>query len=279
MKRVIKIAYANFWKTFDPKKFTDATFNFLYDRFEFQISSDPDIVISSSVGVQPLDPKRVNVYWALEGPLFQNTIGGYDWAFSYMPDSFVNHPRYIRINATPPMFVGRTCDGEKVLKEKTKFCDFIYSHNVGNRNQFFTALSRYKRVDAPAGCMNNMQRITKEGDWIKNKLAFIKPYKFSIAFENANDDGYTTEKLVHPLQTNGIPIYWGNKHVAEDYNTKRFINCHEHKSLDDVIELVKELDNDDKKYIAMVSQPCAISSRESIVRERWLRVITEGKTR
>ena len=55
-------------------------------------------------------------------------------------------------------------------------------------------------------------------------MDFIKDYKFVISFENSSYPGYTTQKLIEPMLVNSSPIYWGNKSVGKDFNTKSFIN-------------------------------------------------------
>ena len=57
-----------------------------------------------------------------------------------------------------------------------------------------------------------------EGDWRKSKVDFVKDYKFTIAFENTQYRGYTTEKILHPFVGRSVPIYWGNPLVEKDIN-------------------------------------------------------------
>ncbi len=57
------------------------------------------------------------------------------------------------------------------------------------RNNFFLKISKYKKVDSGGLALNNIGYI------VKNKLEFIKDYKFTIAFENSSYSGYTTEKI------------------------------------------------------------------------------------
>jgi hypothetical protein len=57
------------------------------------------------------------------------------------------------------------------------------------------------------------------------------------------------------MLVNSIPIYWGNPHVGDDFNTKSFINIKDFGSLDEAIQYIIELDNDDEKYLALATQP------------------------
>ena len=196
-----------------------------------------------------------------------------DWALSTYFEKVINHPNHIRV----PMFIVFDCSLQgkisipykrkinfnKIKKEKTRFCNFIYSQDINKRNDFFKELSKYKHIDAPGRCMNNMPPISRESpkasrtseDWVKTKLDFIKPYKFTIAFENEVSDGWTTEKLVHPFLVNSIPIYVGNKKVGMDFNTKSFINYSDFESMEEFIQHIIEVDNNDKLYRQYLEQP------------------------
>ena len=148
-------------------------------------------------------------------------------------------------------------------KEKTKFCNFIYSQENNARNDFFKRLNKYKKVDAPGRCMNNMPPIShssaKESrlsdNWTSHKLDFIKKYKFTIGFESRAEDGWITEKLTHPLLVNSIPIYFGNKKVGRDINPKSFINASDFKNVNEVIKHVIKVDNDDELYRRYLEEP------------------------
>ena len=47
----------------------------------------------------------------------------------------------------------------------------------------------------------------------------------------------------------------GNPSVVKDFNPKAFINCNDYKNFDEIIEVIKELDNNDEKYMEMLRQP------------------------
>jgi len=197
-----------------------------------------------------------------------------DWAFSPHFEENVNHPRHMRIPAYMlsdyilrdfgAPILKRKINFKRIKKEKTRFCNFIYSQDVPERNDFFIKLNKYKRIDSPGRCMNNMPPIGSYADskksrlsvsWVKEKLNFIKPYKFTIAFENASKPGWVTEKLTQPLLVNSIPIYFGHPEVKRDFNTKSFLNYHDFKNIKEFIEQIIKVDNDDKLYKQYLEQP------------------------
>lgn len=206
----------------------------------------------------------VKIFWGGENmvPNFNYC----DYAISYLYiDFYGRHFKMSPLNNMKsiygPFNVTRNFDKNMT---KRKFCNFIYKNNkkylegVNLRNSFFELLSKYKRVDAPGKVHNNMGKnvITpRKGNWHIGKLDFIKNYKFTIAFENSNADGYTTEKLSDALFSHSVPIYFGNPNVGLEYNKKAFIHVNDYNSLEDVVNKVIELDNDDDAYMAMLNEP------------------------
>ena len=163
--------------------------------------------------------------------------------------------RYLRLGE-----LFRIKDAGELMKEKTHFCDFIYSNSKAhtNRDLFFRLLSQYKRVDSLGPHLNNtgsgIFRQNHDDDWREKKIRTQRKYKFSIAFENGTHRGYTTEKLITPMLAGTIPIYWGNPDVARYFNAESFINCHDYTSFEDVVMIVKKLDEDDSRYCEMLEK-------------------------
>ncbi len=145
------------------------------------------------------------------------------------------------------------------LKKKTAFCNFIYSnkHSHPMRDTLFNCLSEYKRVDSLGRHLNNMNNIPdrESNDWKKNSIEQKRPYKFSIAAENALFEGYVSEKLITTFEAHSIPIYWGDPDVALEFNENAFVNVHSYKSEEDLLKRIKEIDEDDDIWCEMISQP------------------------
>jgi hypothetical protein len=144
--------------------------------------------------------------------------------------------------------------------ESRKFCNFIYTNSNCHpfRDQFFHRLNLHRRVDAPGSHLNNMTSgigPAYQGDWSASKVEFQRQYKFSFAFENSSTIGYTTEKIVHAMAADTIPIYWGNPEVAREFNSRRFINCHDFSGIETAVQRVIEIDRDEDLYRSIVSEP------------------------
>lgn len=177
-------------------------------------------------------------------------------------DRFVQlPPPYIMFRGfLPQQFNEISTDEEalNLLSEKKRFCNFLYSNWMAhpNRDKLFYILSSYKRVDSLGKHLNNVG--TKGTGFVGHALDCIKlksPYKFSIACENATYLGYTSEKLLTSLAAHTVPIYWGDPEIVRNINPDCFINCNGFDSLEEVIDVVKEIDEDDERWAHMVAAP------------------------
>ena len=100
----------------------------------------------------------------------------------------------------------------------TKFCAALISNCKSRfRINFINILSKYKKVDMGGYYKNNINKI------VKNKIDFLSEYKFSIAMENSNGDGYISEKIVDSFLSGTIPIYYGDYIIDEHINPKAYI--------------------------------------------------------
>ena len=120
--------------------------------------------------------------------------------------------------------------------------------HMAKENGFFSLLEKYKRVESAGSFMNNMpdHRVIP---YSREKYEFQKLCKFTIAFESISHPGFITEKIIDPICSQSIPIYYGNPLCNKEFNTKAIINCHEFSSLEEAAEYVVEMDNNDELYI------------------------------
>lgn len=282
MKQKIKIKLTDFWRSFDEKD--NFFIKFLGTYYDIEISDEPDFLIYSCYNNDGYlkwkrGPRKnaaeefrkydcIRIFYTLENvrPNFQEC----DYAFTFDFNDHINHYRlpsygiydpncklpFVKTDDIHPLVKRESFDPEKVLREKTHFCNFIYSNMHGRtRNAFFKELSKYKKVDSGGKWLNNL------GYRVKDKLDFLKKYKFTIAFENFSYPGYTTEKLVQPMLVNSLPIYWGNPLVNRDFNTNSFLNYFDFKSENKLIDKIIEIDQNDDLYIDYMKQPYFIDNR------------------
>jgi len=136
-------------------------------------------------------------------------------------------------------------------KIKKKFCAAVISNYLTSnqfRIKFIKELSKYKKVDMGGRFMNNI------GETVKNKIKFLSLYKFSIAMENSEGQGYVSEKILDSLIAGTIPIYYGGYMVDEFINPKAYILIRNEKDIKQKIEYIKKIDNDDNLYKKILNE-------------------------
>ena len=89
---------------------------------------------------------------------------------------------------------------------------------------------------------------------ISNKIEFLSSYKFSLAMENTEGDGYSSEKIIESFVSGTIPIYYGDYMIEEYINPKSFILIRGEKDMMEKIDYIKKIDNDDKLYIKILKE-------------------------
>lgn len=160
-------------------------------------------------------------------------------------------------------------DAKNELSKKKAFCSFIYSNKRAHfmRDKLFNDISnKYKLVNSYGRHLKNTTITDKEVLNEKNfRLQSIKIkslHKFSISSENATYDGYTSEKFITSLEAHSIPIYWGDKTIVEEFNENAFINANKYRTTDELIEVIKKIDNDDELWCKMIMEPWQSEEQE-----------------
>ena len=143
---------------------------------------------------------------------------------------------------------------KSILKNpiRKKFCGAVISNCASEfsefRIDFIKKLSEYKKVDMGGKCQNNIN-----GN-VKNKIEFLSNYKFSIAMENSNGDGYLSEKIFDSFLAGTIPIYSGDYFLDEFINPKSYILIKGEKDIEKKINYIKKIDNDDDLYKSIIRE-------------------------
>jgi hypothetical protein len=221
----------------------------------FEESANPDFIIYGPYGNHiPHEGNYTRIGYYCEN--IKPDMSICEWAFGVPREADVNHPRYKRIqwHGTDPAALIKPdhYSAEQIAAGKKHFCNFLYSHQVPYREEFFRQLSTYKKVDAPGKSMNNTGSFDAkyQGDMWQRKRSFLSDYKFTIAFENDIYPGYQTEKLYDAMQANSIPIYCGDPFVGDIFNTDSFINVPDYLSpqksnLSDRLSKLAQMDFED----------------------------------
>lgn len=230
----------------------------LSEKYNVELSDKPDYLFYSVYGNKHHTFDGIRIFFTGE-----NVVPNFnycDYAFGFHHIEFED--RYMRL----PLWRTYTKDLQKALDKpqrdadavNRKFCCMVISNikqTDGFREEFFEKLSAYKQVDSGGKYKNNV------GGSVPDKYEFQKDYKFSLAFENVAVRGYCTEKILDSFAAGTIPIYYGDETVVQDFNPKAFINCHDYASIDEVIEKIKQLDNDEDAYLQMLNEPAFVGGK------------------
>ncbi|CAJ0764666.1 17429_t:CDS:2, partial [Entrophospora sp. SA101] len=128
-----------------------------------------------------------------------------------------------------------------------------------NRNEFVQSLMNLTIVHSFGKCLHTQDFpndiLVKYG--LKNgrqghfsdKMAEIKrdvlsPYKFILALENSNCEGYVTEKVYDPMLIDAIPIYMGASDIDDYIPPRSVIKVSDYKTIEELVAYVKKVADD-----------------------------------
>lgn len=166
--------------------------------------------------------KRMSQRWVFltdESPLhtfldskqqLSNYNGLFNWSMTYRMDSDVPVPygRTVQITGDPEEFLA-----EDLLREKKKLVAIMGSNcgkSINNRWEYVKKLKELlgDKLDIYGKCVNGNTR-SCPGHFTKD-CPSLGAYKFYLAFENSNCEGYLTEKpFWHGYQKHSIPVIMG----------------------------------------------------------------------
>lgn len=253
----VKIGFVDFWKKYEPENWF--IYKTLSKKYEIIIDNDnPDILFCSCFGdKKDMYKNVVKIYYTGEN---RNTaIEDCDYSITFNRDDNGGRNLYLPLSIMyDKENVHTLSDDEKLLNRK--FCNFIYNQDtigIGAtlRKIICSLLMKYKRVDCPGRILHNLDvpDLKKSGEvgWEKSKIDFISNYKFTIAVENSNTDGYITEKLLDPLLACSVPIYWGSNGNTTPFPKDCMICVNDFDSFDELIARIKEVDENDEEYLRL----------------------------
>ncbi|KAL6858815.1 hypothetical protein ACP4OV_017817 [Aristida adscensionis] len=110
--------------------------------------------------------------------------------------------------------------------------------NCGARNFRLQALEMLENLDVKIDSYGSCHR---NRDGKVDKVETLKRYKFSLAFENSNEEDYVTEKFFQSLVAGSIPVVVGAPNIQE-FSPGKGAVLHI-KELDDVAEVARTMKN------------------------------------
>lgn len=261
MKRV-KIKFVGKWDGITPEENT-ICYWLKKNGYDIQITEDADYIICDVFGNPPFEYCKYPQIRIFEsGENVTPDFNLVDYAICRYPIRFHDRNFYLPGCSNPGEYWHALAKKDRnypadILQEKEYFANLITSHDseYNFRSIFFEKLNAYKRVESPGTYLNNMpdgRTVNWKDD---SKANFQRRSKFTICFESTSHYGFITEKITDAFFSDTIPIYFGSPNITEFFNPDAFINVSDYESLDAVVEKIRELDQDDEKYLAMLRQP------------------------
>lgn len=273
MKETLRIDFVDFWGNF--YKTDNYFYHLLSQQFNVVITDkEPDILFHSVDYCNERGHLRYNnnktkkVFYTGENQ--SADFNQSHFSFSFEKDSDRNyrlplwalHLNWFNVPYNEDRDQSFLCDPDIILnkniskvKDKKYFCSFLSSNPKGKRLEFIPKLQSKKIVHCAGRLYTNVDHnIPGRGDQIW-KIQYLENFKFNISFENCSNNGYVTEKIIQPMFTNTIPIYWGAPDVGDDFNDKSFINYHNFDNDEEFIDYILKVDNDDELYYNMLNEP------------------------
>ena len=227
------------------------TINLLKKKYYIKISkNNPDYLIYNVFGCKHMKSSYKN---SIKIAIFtENQIPDFniaDYAVSnshiYYLDRNFNNPYYFikKLKLINNKKLNNIRNKLLSNPKRKKFCAAVISNSHFTdyfRLNFIKKLNEYKKIDMGGRYKNNVGKIN-------NKIKFLSSYKFSIAMENTEGDGYVSEKIIDSFLSGSIPIYYGDYMIDEYINPKSIILVRGNKDMKKKIAYIKYIDNN--KYI------------------------------
>lgn len=235
--------------------------------YQVEASEEPDYIICDVYEHPNYEYCRYPQVRILDtGENFAPDFNVVDYAISRYPISYQDRNFYLPGCANPGAHWRALAEKDRTysldfVRQKEYFGNFIFGHESENglRGGFFKKLCQYKRVESPGTYLNNMPDGKSVSWYNESKTDFQRRCKFTLCFESMSQYGFITEKITDAFYADTIPIYYGCPNVTDIFNKDAFINCMDYDSFDGVLEKIRELDEDDEKYLQMLRQPILVN--------------------
>lgn len=248
----------------------------LSKKYEIVIDAkNPDYVFYSVFGTNHVYYDCIRIFATGENCRCDFNFADYGITFDYLTfeDRHLRYPLYLAYDSFDICLKNKTKAFPNAFNRK--FCSFVVTNGKADskREEVFNKLNMYKKVDSGGKYKNNI------GGAVDDKLTFLSTYKFNIAFENSQTNGYITEKIFDAKASGTIPIYFGDLKISHPLdenggglNKKAFINLADFGGIDDMIEFIKALDCDEKRYLEMLNEPLIVDSNHKEIFDKKLEI-------
>jgi hypothetical protein len=226
----------------------------IYPNVEIENKNTPhcDFIMSSLFSNhEPLwnTQKNKYIYWSGESddPV-KNSCASTELYITTTHNSNANHIYTPYVLYSPHLYKER----KYINNNRPYLLAYCSSHRCYEREEIFNMFVRktnYKMCHSYGKCHGNFpstKQVSIGGNWQTEELIdTYKNYKFVIAMENKNVDGYITEKIVNAFYSGAIPIFWGSSNVNALFNEKAFINVNNFITFEACVDYVLALSDED----------------------------------
>lgn len=263
--KTVKLKFVGKWADLKPED--NLVYHWLTQNgYDVQFTDDPDYIVCDIFGDPKYEYCRYPQVRIMDnGENYIPDFNVVDYAICRYPIRYLDRCFYLPGCSNPGSHWRALPEKDRnytreFLAQKEYFANFIASHESENglRGGFFKELCKYKRVESPGTYLNNMPA-ESQVSWLNDsKTDFQRKCKFTLCFESTAQAGFITEKITDAFYADTIPVYYGSATITEIFNKDAFINCMDYPSFDAVIEKIRELDQDDDKYLEMLQQPILV---------------------
>jgi hypothetical protein len=193
-------------------------------------------------------PGQLWVAWFLESSAHYSLLNNsgfmahFDLTMSYRRQSDIRTPCFSRSFD----MLARGAPGPK--PDGRLMATFISSStDRSGRSNYVKELMRYMDLHNYGRFMRN--RTLSKDSGRETKLRVLAGYKFDLAYENAIENDYVTEKFFDPLEAGCVPVYTGAPNI-ENYAPGKncYINAADFNSPKDLADYLSALNEDKKAY-------------------------------
>lgn len=146
------------------------------------------------------------------------------------------------------------------FESRSAFCAFVVSNpTCAMRNEAFQALHTHRPVTSGGALFNNIGgplalKYPGGGSGDLSKHHFFSQHQFSLSFENAQQEGYITEKVLHAKMAGCVPLYWG-ANTDSDFAPNAILNLSRLGSASQIVDVVRQLEANPAVCAAIAATP------------------------
>jgi hypothetical protein len=226
--------------------------------FAVEESDDAQVIFFGDGVRVPADASPGAVTFFVPTELHWPPLARCDYCFGFL---HLRMPRYHRLPnyvlEYPAQALIKDADFvDRVMAEPRDFCSFVVSNGNPRRTfariYFFQALDSKRRVTSGGKLFNNTGPLAPGTDALDG---LVRRHRFHIAMENKAWRGYATEKITAAMAAGTIPLYWGDPHIAADFNPASFVHLRDYRHLLEARDAVLRTADDRDALVRLLREP------------------------